>query len=92
MNVEDFISTKFIKNELKWVFKQEFIDNAVYIKRTYQHLNIDQREIYKWYCYANIHTTMYQKNKIWEYLNGDINLPMLKYVMRDDQERYKEKL
>lgn len=91
MKDEDFINTDFISKELRWVFKEDFFKFAKLIKIEYSKLNRHQREIYKWYCYANIHTTMHQKNKIWEYLNGDIDIIRLYDALKSEKERYTEK-
>lgn len=66
---EDFYDTNFIDYELKWFTKDEFIENGRTIKKVYDKMSSNQKRIYKWYCYANTHTTLYQKNKIWDYLN-----------------------
>lgn len=66
----DFIDIRFIDYELRWLTPEDFILSAKDIKRVYKAMNLNQKKIYKWYCYANIHTNMYQKNKIWDYLNG----------------------
>ena len=55
-------------------------------------MDYNQRHIYKWFCYANIHTTMYQKNKIWDYLNGDIEYNDIVYALKHKGFNYKEKL
>ena len=70
---QDFVDIRFIDYELRWIMPDDFITSAKDIKRVYNNMNLNQKKIYKWYCYANIHTTMHQKNKIWDYLNGYTN-------------------
>jgi len=67
---QDFVDIRFIDYELKWLTPEDFIASAKDIKRVYNNMDLNQKQIFKWYCYANIHTTMHQKNKIWDYLNG----------------------
>lgn len=74
---KDFIDISFISYELKWVFKEELMKNAELIKKVYEELTYKQKQLYKWYVYANIHTTEYQKNRIWDYLNSDMPLAVL---------------
>lgn len=69
---KDFVDIRFIDWELKWTTKEDFIKYSKEIKQIYKRMNFNQKQIYKWYCYANIHTNQYQKNKIWDYLNGNI--------------------
>ena len=88
---KDFMDTNFINWELKWTIKDEFISNAQVIKKVYKVMSYNQRVIYKWYCYANIHTNLYQKNKIWDYLNGDIGYKECVCALNSNGNNYKEK-
>ncbi len=90
---EDIVDIKFVDYELRWLTPDDFIKDAKLIKRVYnEKMNYNQRHIYKWFCYANIHTTMYQKNKIWDYLNGDIGYSDIVYALKHKGFNYKEKL
>lgn len=87
----DFVDIKFIDWELKYTTRDEFILNAKTIKKVYKAMDYRQKQIYKWYCYANIHTNLYQKNKIWDYLNGSIGYKECITSLEWDGSNYKSK-
>ena len=88
----DFVDIRFIDFELRWLTRNDFIENGKTIKAIYKKMNYNQMKIYKWYCYANIHTSMYQKNKIWDYLNDDIEYEECKKALLNNGGNYGEKL
>ena len=55
---------------MKFYTYTDFLNNCVGIKRLYKrNLGKYGKIFYKWFIYSNIHTTMQQKNKIWDYIN-----------------------
>lgn len=66
----DFSDCEFIENQLKFYTYNDFLDNRYIIKRKFNGLTRNGKVFYKYYVYANIHITLNQKNKIWDYLNG----------------------
>lgn len=75
---KDFYSTSFVDYELRWMLIDEFMKNSEIIKYSYSHLTYNQKQLYKWYVYANIHIRLAEKDRIWSYLNDDITLNDLK--------------
>lgn len=71
MNDTDFKECRFIKNELRFLFYNDFCKGCYIIKRGYNKLTNEGKIFYKWFIYANIYTTLGQKNIIWEFLNNE---------------------
>lgn len=69
MNEYDMRSCRYIKENLRFVFYREFYRDRYLIRRLYNQLDKDAKIFYKWFIYANIHTTIGEKNAIWEFLN-----------------------
>lgn len=67
----DFRWCDFINIEMSFVTFEDFLNKCTTIKEIYQSLGHYQKQFYKWYVYANIHTKEQVKNAIWEYLNFD---------------------
>ena len=88
----DFIDVDFIDYELKWYTKDEFLKNCKIIKSIYKEMTRRQKQFYKWYCYANIHTSLYQKNKIWDFLNNSIGLHECKEALMNEKNNYGVKI
>lgn len=91
MKEEDFRNTSFIDAELRWFTIDDFLKECKIIKKVYKKLKPNQVRLYKWFCYANINTTTYQKNKIWDYLNGDINLNQVREALTWNGLNYRSK-
>ena len=89
---KDFYDVDFIDYELKWYTKDEFLRNCKIIKAIYKDMTRRQRQFYKWYCYANIHTNLYQKNKIWDFLNGSIGLNQCREALQHKSNNYEIKI
>lgn len=69
----DFSECEFIDEEMKFYTYNDFIQNCYAIKRLYnKYLSNNGKLFYMWYLYSNIHLTMHQKNKAWDYINGYI--------------------
>lgn len=66
----DFSECEFISREMWFFTYEDFIRNSTAIKRLYDKLSKNGKIFYKWYVYANIHITMNQKNKIWDYIHN----------------------
>lgn len=66
----DFSECEFINDEMKIYTFIDFCKNAKAIKSLFDKLSRNGKLFYMWYLYANIHLTMNQKNKSWDYLNG----------------------
>lgn len=81
----DFIECEFINDYMKFVTFKGFCDNAYVIKINFKSLNRNGKQFYKWYIYANIHMREFEKNKIWDYLNGDISIAELKSIYLERQ-------
>lgn len=92
INEKDFYDVDFIDYELKWYTKDEFLRNCKIIKSIYKDMTRRQRQFYKWYCYANIHTNLYQKNKIWDFLNGAIGLNACREALTHKSNNYEMKI
>ena len=88
----DFIEVDFIDYELKWYTKEEFLIKSKIIKSIYKEMTRRQRQFYKWYCYANIHTSLYQKNAIWDFLNSSIGLSKCKEALTNEKNNYGVKI
>lgn len=71
---KDYKECRFIDEEMRFYTFEEFVINANAIKRLYSVLNC--KLFYKWYVYSHI-MGMRRKDKIWEFLNGDIELEEL---------------
>lgn len=67
---EDFSECEFIENYLKFYTFVDFLNHKFIIRKNYKNLTKNGKIFYKYYVYANIHITLNQKNKIWDYLNG----------------------
>lgn len=91
LDEKDFINIRFIDAELKWYTRDDFLNNCKTIKQLYKKMKYNEKQIYKWYCYANINITMYQKNKIWDYLNGSINLNQCREALNFNGSNYRGK-
>ncbi len=77
-NGQNFKDCKFINDEMKFFTFDDFCICCGAIKRLYKtKLSPDGKIFYKWYVYANIHMTMIQKNKVWDYLNDNITKEIL---------------
>lgn len=71
MEEKEFKECWFINDEMKFYSYKDFIDNCVVFKKLYdESLGKYGKTFYKWFLYANIHITLNQKNKIWDFLNG----------------------
>ena len=57
---------------------KNFIKNRHEIKKQYFLMPFKQKQIYKWYVYANPLISEDNKDLIWEYLNNDISNTKLK--------------
>lgn len=69
----DFKECEFINNEMKFYTYEDFLKNCGAIRRLYEHnLSKYGKRFFMWYVYANIHLTLAQKNKAWDYLNSFI--------------------
>ena len=78
MSENDFKECAFIYREMRFFTFQEFYENCEAIKWLYKRcLGKLGKMFYRWYVYANIHTTTTQKNKIWDYLNDYVEKPTL---------------
>lgn len=71
MNEFDFTECRFIKEELRFLFYNQFVKDCFIIKRGYNKLSNNGKIFYKYYVYAGINTTLGQKNAIWEFLNNE---------------------
>ena len=71
MDDDDLKECWFIESEMKFYTYKDFLKNCVAIKRLYDNnLSRNGKLFYKWYVYANIHLSINQKNKAWDYLNN----------------------
>ena len=86
----DFVNIRFIDYELKWTTIDDFLRYARSIKRVYERMNYNQKQIYKWYCYANIHSSLYQKDVIWDFLNDRLEYAIITKELKHNN--YKTKL
>lgn len=66
----DFSDCEFIEDQLKFYTYDDFLEHKHLIRRKFDYLSKNGRIFYKYYVYANVHITMNQKNRIWDYLNG----------------------
>lgn len=73
MTEKDFSVCPFIRENMWFFTFNDFYENRKVIKRMYQELKDDAKLFYKWYVYANIDIGTKTKNRIWGYLNGDID-------------------
>lgn len=70
MKEDEFKECYFINSEMKFYTYTDFLQNCDAIKRLYdKRLTTNGKIFYKWFVYANIHLTIGQKNKAWDYLN-----------------------
>ena len=69
MNNIDFSECSFIEDQMQFYTYYDFCENRRAIKRLFRSLTLNGKIFYKYYVYANIHTRMIEKNKIWDYLN-----------------------
>lgn len=69
----DFSICPFIKEQMWFFTYYDFCDNRRVLRKMYNELKEDAKQMYKWYCYSNIHMDMVYKNKIWDYLNNYID-------------------
>lgn len=74
----DFKECDFISTEMKFYTYKDFCRNCNAIKRLYdKQLTKYGKIFYKWYVYANVHITIGQKNKIWDFINNYADLEEL---------------
>ena len=73
MTENDFSVCPFIRENMWFFTFNDFYENRKVIKRMYQGLKDNEQIFYKWYVYANIDMGIKTKNRIWDYLNGDID-------------------
>ena len=73
MTENDFSVCPFIRENMWFFTFNDFYENRKVIKRMYQGLKSNEQIFYKWYVYANIDMGIKTKNRIWDYLNGDID-------------------
>lgn len=74
MKEEDYKMCYYIDQEMRFYTFEDFLKNAKCIKRMYQVLN--HKIFYKWYVYSHV-MGLKRKDRIWEYLNGDIEYEIL---------------
>ena len=91
MKDADFIECKFIKEELRFLFPDDFYKDRFIIKRGYDKLSNNGKIFYKWFLYSNTHTNIYQKNCIWDFLNGDITSEELMKIIKKNISKHKAK-
>jgi hypothetical protein len=65
----DFSECEYINSNMKFYTYEDFYEHCIAIKRLYDGLSRNGKRFYMWYVYANIHITIGQKNKIWDYIN-----------------------
>lgn len=65
----DLSVCKFIKEEMWYYTYYDFCNSRKLIKSLYKKFSDNEKLLYKWYVYANIHMDMVYKNAIWDYLN-----------------------
>ena len=65
----DLSVCKFIKEEMWYYTYYDFCNSRKLIKSLYKIFSDNEKLLYKWYVYANIHMDMAYKNAIWDYLN-----------------------
>lgn len=70
-DVNEIVS--FIEEEMDFYSYVDFFRNARALKRLYRSIDIRTKKLYKWYVYSREIPLSY-KNKIWDYLNGEISL------------------
>lgn len=75
MREEEYKECKYIDIEMRFYTFDEFLANAHALKRMYNALN--HKIFYKWYVYSHI-MGLKRKDKIWEFLNDDIDYEELK--------------
>lgn len=68
----DFTECKFIKEELRFLFLKDFCKDRFIIKKEYNKLSSNGKIFYKWFLYSNIYTNLYQKDCMWDFINGNI--------------------
>ena len=73
----DFSICPFIKEQMWFFTYYDFCDNRKVLKKMYQELTKEAKQMYKWYVYANIHISLNRKNLMWSYLNDDISYETL---------------
>ena len=71
----------FIKKELCFYTFKDFVNNAEYIKSTFETSTKYEKQLYKLYVYANSHLFFSCKNLIWDYLNCYKNLANLLFFL-----------
>lgn len=65
----DFSICPFIEESMWFFTYEDFCENRYIIKRLFKILTANEKLLYRWYVYANVHTNELQKNRIWDYLN-----------------------
>lgn len=65
-------------NEMQFIDINELFVKKKYVKERYSLMDIDSREIYKWYFFYQLcHLKNPLKCQMWEYINGFDNLDEL---------------
>lgn len=62
----------FIETQLDFYSFKDFLEHRTRFKTVYRRLEFRTKKLYKWYIYSRKISSK-SKEKIWEYLNGDIN-------------------
>lgn len=75
---------KLLKYFMEYIDEMQFIDinelfvKKKYVKEKYEMMDIDSREIFKWYFFYQLcHLKNPLKEQMWEYINGSDNLAKL---------------
>lgn len=69
MKEKEFWDCKFLDNGLKFYTFNEFVEDALAMKRLYDEMNPKQIYLYRWYVYAHPNLSMNAKNLFWDFLN-----------------------
>lgn len=80
MTKEEIIECKFVRDTMKFFSYEDFVRDAISIKRLYETLKC--KTMYKWFVYANCYCSQLQKDVIWEFLNGSDTINLKKYMKK----------
>lgn len=75
MREEEYKECRYVESEMRFYTVEDFMEKREYIKRMYSILI--HKVFYKWYLYSHIGIGNKIKDRMWEWLNGDIELEVL---------------